>query len=65
MITNTGAVSPPYEFLHNYLLLGVETGAVDAGDYQKGGSVDQELSPQQFPQGRAPPVFADIKCFIY
>ena len=31
--TNAGPVSPPYEFLHDYLLLWVETGAVDAGDY--------------------------------
>ena len=62
MIDPSDTVSPPDEFLHNYLLLGVETGAVDAGDYQKGGSVDQELSPQQFPQGRAPP---DMKCMKF
>ena len=33
ILLNTATVSPPYEFLHNYLLLRVETGAVDAGDY--------------------------------
>ena len=43
------------QFLHHLLLVRSEAGPVHAGDQEECEGVDQQLPPQQLPQGGPPP----------
>ena len=47
--------APPDQLLHLHLLLHVEEVPVHHGDHHEARGVDQQLLPQQLPQGGSPP----------